>query len=203
MTTQRTAVRVHRPDARLILGLLLVIGSVVGVVVLVVGADHTEPAYVSAEAIPMGARIDASSLTEVRVRVDDADARYLTPGSTTENMTASRFLPAGELIPLSALGDSRLSGLATIVIKPAVPLASAVGPGAHVSVWATPKKAGAAPRVLTANVEVREVDTGQSFLDAGGPGRIELLVPDPDIPLLLASIAAEDSLAVVGSPSER
>ena len=67
----------NAPDLRLVLGVLLVVGSVVGVYGIVAAADRRVTVYAAASALTPGERIDAGDLVQRSVALDGSDRLYL------------------------------------------------------------------------------------------------------------------------------
>lgn len=94
-------------DARLILGVLLVLVSVVLGSVVVSRADRTVPMYAARAALLPGEQVTAADLTRVDVRLQDGMAGYLSGAVALDADTyVLREVRPGELVPASALGGA-------------------------------------------------------------------------------------------------
>ncbi|MGY1711109.1 SAF domain-containing protein [Geodermatophilus sp. SYSU D00758] len=92
-------------DLRLVLGVLLVLGSVL-VGARVVGAAHaTVPVWAAVGDLASGTVVDEADLVAVDVRLDDAAGAYLATSTRPEGRTLARAVGAGELLPRSALEE--------------------------------------------------------------------------------------------------
>lgn len=193
-------------DPRLLIGLLLVVGSVVGVVGIVSAADSRTLVYAAAGPLAPGDRIDAGDLVERSVALDGTDPLYLAPHDLPDGgLVITQSVRDGELVPLSAVGS--VAGLRTtaVVIESTGPLSSAVVPGSGVDVWAAPavdQSEQAAPfgppSVLVAGAIVVRVLEDDGLVASGGVA-VEVLVPRSRVARLLHSIANADALAIVPS----
>lgn len=187
-------------DPRLIIGLLLVAGSIAGVVGIVAAADETTEVYAATEVLSPGDRVDSANLELRSVRLDDTLALYLSPADVpTEGLIVSRTVLAGELVPASAVGGAEGLRLASVVLSGGA-LAQAVAPGAVVDVWAAREsEAGrfGAPTVLAADAIVVRLVESNSIVGGGETTAVELLVPRTTIARVLESIANSDSLSIV------
>ncbi|MDK3256098.1 SAF domain-containing protein [Blastococcus capsensis] len=92
-------------DLRLVLGVLLVLGSVLLGARVVSAADATVPVWSAASDLAAGTELTTVDLVVVHVRLDDAADRYLAGGTRPEGRTLARGVRAGELLPRSALEE--------------------------------------------------------------------------------------------------
>ncbi|WP_409332180.1 SAF domain-containing protein [Trujillonella humicola] len=100
--------RVRAPrwlDLRLVLGVLLVLGSVLAGARVVGAADATVPVWVASGDLAAGTVLSAGDLVAVDVRLDDAADRYLATSTRPEGRTLARAVRDGELLPRSVLED--------------------------------------------------------------------------------------------------
>jgi hypothetical protein len=109
-------------DLRLVLGLLLVLGSVLLGARVVGAADATVPVWAATGDLAAGVQLTAGDLRSVGVRLGEASGSYLSTGTRPEGRTLSRAVRAGELLPRSALdGAGELVQLALPVQSGYVP----------------------------------------------------------------------------------
>ena len=100
--------RVRAPrwlDLRLVLGVLLVLGSVLLGARVVGAADATVPVWAVAGDLAAGSELTTADLVAVDVRLDDAADAYVSTGTDPAGLTLGRAVRAGELLPLSALKE--------------------------------------------------------------------------------------------------
>jgi hypothetical protein len=90
-------------DLRLVLGVLLVLGSVLVGARVVSAADATVPVWAAASDLAPGTEISLEDLEAVDVRLDDAAQAYLSTSERPDGWLLSRAVRAGELLPYSAL----------------------------------------------------------------------------------------------------
>jgi hypothetical protein len=90
-------------DLRLVLGVLLVLGSVLLGARVVSAADATVPVWAVAGDLAAGTELTADDLVRVDVRLDETAGAYLSASTHPEGRTLSRAVRAGELLPRSAL----------------------------------------------------------------------------------------------------
>lgn len=187
-------------DPRLVIGVLLVAGSVAGGVGIVAAADETVEVYAASAVLAPGDRVDAETLDLRSVRLDDAIDLYLVPGDVPQDgLIVSRSVLEGELIPASAVGSSDGERLASVVLSGGA-LAASVVPGAVVDVWAAKEtEVGrfGPPAVLADQAIVVRLVESSSIVGGGETTAVELLVPRTKIARVLESIANSDSLSIV------
>lgn len=90
-------------DLRLLLGVLLVLGSVLLGARVVGAADSTVPVWAATGDLAAGTELTPADLRSVDVRLGDAAGSYLSTGTRPEGRTLSRAVRAGELLPRSVL----------------------------------------------------------------------------------------------------
>jgi hypothetical protein len=98
--------RVRAPrwlDLRLVLGVLLVLGSVLLGARVVTAADATVPVWSAAGDLAAGTVLSPEDLVPVEVRLDDAAGAYLSTSTRPQGRTLTRAVRRGELVPGSAL----------------------------------------------------------------------------------------------------
>lgn len=93
-------------DLRLVLGVLLVLGSVLLGARVVSAADATVPVWAVTGDLAAGTELSADDLVAVDVRLDDAAGAYLSTGTRPEGRTLARAVRDGELLPRTALEES-------------------------------------------------------------------------------------------------
>jgi hypothetical protein len=100
--------RVRAPrwlDLRLVLGVLLVLGSVLLGARVVSAADATVPVWAVTGDLAAGTELAVDDLVAVDVRLDDAAEAYLSTSTRPEGRTLARAVRAGELLPRTALEE--------------------------------------------------------------------------------------------------
>lgn len=204
MTTAAPAAerRVRRyRDPRLLIGLLLVtvsIGAVVGIVAL---ADEGEEVLAAPRLLVEGERIDRDDLEPRRVVLGLESHGYVTAADIPEaGVVITRTIGAGELVPLSAVGDERGPRSTTVVVTLSTALGATVRPGDRLDLWAAPaEEAGrfGAPVVIASGTQLVRTITAEGIVSSGEAGRIELLVPRRDVARILFALANGDALAAI------
>jgi hypothetical protein len=186
--TAGRATRLARPswlDARLLLGILLVLVAVVAGARVFASADRFDRLYVAAHPLVPGEHLAAADLTTGQVRLDGQGAAdYLAAGAAPPvGYVVQRYVGAGELLPLKAIAPASTAGPDRLVTLPVQPghLPPDVGPGTLVDLYLTPKTASgdttAAPRLVARDLPVQGRQGGASAL--AGTTVLSLVVAVP------------------------
>ena len=101
-------------DLRLVLGVLLVLGSVLLGARVVGAADAMVPVWAAQEDLAAGTVLTAEDLTVVDVRLEALAPGYRAASVRPEGRTLSRAVGAGELLPRAALAES--TGLVQVAL---------------------------------------------------------------------------------------
>lgn len=204
--------RVRTPrwlDLRLVLGVLLVLGSVLLGARVVGAADATVPVWSVRGDLAAGTVLSREDLTAVDVRLDAAAAGYLSTSVDPKGRTLSRAVGAGELLPRSALEE------ATDLVQVALPVQAGWAPpalrrGQLVDVYAVADPAAGAAGVADGSVglvvsgaPVQSV-TGRTEGVLSTPTttvQVVVSVPAGSAPDLLASVGGRPLVVVVHEDS--
>jgi hypothetical protein len=184
-------------DLRLVLGVLLVLGSVLLGARVVSSADATVPVWAVTGDLAAGTRLEARDLRAVDVRLGDAADAYLSTSTRPEGRTLGRAVRAGELLPRAALdATSELVQLALPVQSGYVP--PGLDRGQVVDVYAVAGSAAGAAGVADGSVTpvVRKAPV------AAISGRSQGVLSTPTTAIqVVVSVAADDApdvLAAIG-----
>lgn len=193
--------RTRAVDLRLLIGVLLVVVSGVGVFALVTSADRSVAVYAARETLLPGDVLRESDLVATSVRDDGTTEVYLRD-VPAEGLIVTRTVGAGELVPLSALGDADGRRLSSIVVTTDGQLGAAVGPGSLVDIWAAAIEEGEripTPDVIVEGAIVVRLVASESIVAGRQTTAVELLVPRDGTGRLLEVIANGDALSVVAA----
>jgi hypothetical protein len=201
------APRLHRPrwlDARLLVGVLLVLGSVVVGAKVVAEADQRVRVWSVTRDLGPGAVLAESDLAVASVRLDGSARRYVAAGRTPVGATLRRPVGTGELLPLAAVAADPDGDLRRVVIEVDRFTAAGLDKGSLVDVYAVADgdaDAGTDPELVLTGVTVAErVDTGAAGFGAGGgTAGVTLLVDGDDVSAVIESVAS-GSVYVVQVP---
>lgn len=198
--------RLRRPrwrDPRLIVGIVLVVASVLMGALLVARLSETTPVLIAKGPIAPGDPLDAETLTTVELRLGDQQELYVgSLDAVPEGAVAGRAVQAGEMLPVSAVGQPEDVALRPVVIPVDASVAESVVPGATVELWHTspaPQDGGSGEaRLLVEEAIVRRVDEGSSL--GMRSMSVEVLVPQESVAEVLQVLAEEERLDVIGVP---
>jgi SAF domain len=203
-----TARRLARPrwtDTRLLLGVLLVLGSVVVGSRVVASAQQTRPVWAAVRALPAGTVVRADDLVAADVRLD-ASGRLYWPvsGRSPVGLVVGRAVAAGELVPAAALADPEDEPAGHLVSVPVEVLhyPAGLGRGDLVDVYVSPADGAAAaagaggatgprgdPQRVLARATVVEGDgDGARLGGSGTSAAVVLSVPDGAVPTLIGAL---------------
>jgi hypothetical protein len=184
-------------DLRLVLGVLLVLGSVLLGARVVDAADATVPVWAVAADLAAGTELAPDDLVAVDVRLDGAAGAYLSTSTRPEGKTLARAVRAGELLPRSALEDP------ADLVQMALPVqAGYVPPGLErgqlVDVYALADPAAGA--IAEADGSVTPVVEEAPVLALSGRSDGVLSTPTTTVQVVVAvpADAAADVLAAIG-----
>lgn len=188
-------------DLRLVLGVLLVLGSVLLGARVVSAAATTVPVWAASADLAAGTVLTADDLVAVDVRLDDSSAAYLSTSTRPEGRTLARAVRSGELVPRSALEPARA------LVRVALPVQAGYVPpdlrrGQLVDVYAVQSAAGAAAGTApgTAGPGVTAVVRGAPVEAVSGrpQGVLSTSTTTVQVVVAVAADRAPDVLAAIG-----
>ncbi|MBK7722828.1 MAG: hypothetical protein IPI32_11575 [Austwickia sp.] len=205
---ERDAHRLRAPswrDPRLIIGILLVLGSVVAGARLVNSFDDRAPVYAAAVAIRAGQVIQEHHLSRVGVVLGDRAEHYLDAGAGLPAGTvAVREVRAGELLPRSAIGRATHPGK-PVMVPVDQDAARLITVGEAVDVWVNTRRPGAAggqaygrPVKMLSQVAVSRVPeaAGRGGVGAGTVG-VHIVVPDDQVERVIEAVDQQARFTLV------
>jgi hypothetical protein len=174
--------RVGKPswlDLRLVLGVMLVIGSVLLGARLIAGAQHTDKHLAVTRDLAAGTTLRADDLRAVDVQLPSGQgALYLADVDRAVGKTLSRPLAAGELLPNDAVADA--PSRTTVDVPLSADAAPVLTRGQRIELWVSTASCQSVVLLLDVTVQdVRAADTG-SFASSGAGQQVVLSVA-PDL----------------------
>lgn len=203
--------RLKRPswrDARLLVGILLVLTSVLAGSWVVARADNTRPVYAANRALLPGEEVTAADLSVASVHLSDAAGSYIDATQAVSPGTyVVRAVNAGELVPTLALGSAREAKDKTVSV-PVDPAASAaLNVGTVVDLWVSrrdPDVSGVKylePELLLEQAIVASVPTSGGGLGVGvGRTAVSVIVPADQVAPVISSVDQEARMTLVPAP---
>lgn len=194
--------RARRPffgDLRFLIGLVLVIVSIAGVWLLVSSSRQTTPLLQTTRTILPGEAIDSRDLQVVEVALGPLTETYLAPQAVEPHSVATRTLPKGELLPLSAIGDEDASRTTTVVVS-STALPAGVRAGTVVELWHAPLledgRTVDAPRILVGDAVVAAVAEADGMLSQTRTD-VEVVIDRADVANVLAAISGGSVISII------
>jgi hypothetical protein len=188
-------------DARMVVGILLVLGSVVVGAKVFSSADATTSVWAASRDLPAGARLQKSDLRAVDVRLADGHHYVSAVGTVPAGYVLTRPVGAGELLPSKAFVDpATVTDAALARREVTVPVRQDHWPAdlrasEVVDVYATPAKSDAGtpatPVRILAGVTVGSVPSHSKDVFGGSgqsSGSVTLLVMDDQVATLVAAV---------------
>jgi hypothetical protein len=182
-------------DARLLLGILLVLGSVIVGARVVSSADHTVAVWSVTADLGPRVTLGAGDLRQRRVHVDGDQSTYLTVAAGSPvGLVVTRPLSRGELLPRTAVAPSGATEIRKVLVATDPLAAGVLHRGDAVDVYRVEEGGpGARPpaaRLVLSRATVDRVHTGGKGLGGSGVGAgVVLVVDDSDVPTVLAAQA--------------
>jgi hypothetical protein len=172
-----SASRLRRPgwrDTRLLVGLLLVLASVGLGSYVVAHADDRQPVYAAAGPLVPGQPLTEGDLVRVDVQLGSHGTRYLpaTPGLAPDRYVL-REVPAGELVPASAVGGRDQVQVQALTLVVDSGAAATLRVGTRVDVYVNPvdpAATGSAKRFTGPELALQGVSVAGLPKTSGGLG---------------------------------
>lgn len=180
-------------DVRLVVGILLVLGSVVLGAKVVAEADDSVPVWAARVDLAPGDSVDSDDLVARQVRMGDLSA-YV-GGDVPVGYVLTRPVGAGELLPRAAVALPEHAAAHRVVTLPVERhhFPGTLAAGERVDVYVTPRGAGGepagSPEQVLAKALVDGVEAeGGRFGSATGAVGVALAVAPTDVPALVGAI---------------
>lgn len=194
--------RLRRPgwrDTRLVLGLLLVLGSVVLGSVVMRAADDRSPVFTAHRALVPGQRLTEADLVRVEVHLGGLSDLYLAAGSAlAPNKVVLRAVQRGELVPRTAVGSQAEVAVQPVTLTVSTAVASTLQVGTEVDVYADLPSAGvgtgavtfAGPELVLRRVAISSLPADNSALggSATGDQAVQVMVPTERVKELIGQV---------------
>lgn len=209
-----SARRLQKPgwrDARLVVGLVLVLASVALGSVVVSSADDRAPVYAARGPLVPGRPLTADDLVRVDVQLGSRTEQYLSAGS---GLAPGRFVlrevGEGELVPRRAVGSQEQVEVQPLVLSVDAGSVAALAVGSRVDVYVNPtdpSATGAAkftgPELALSGVSVAGLPkTGGGGLSAGAGGDrpVQVMAPSSRIREIIGQVDAGARVTLVAAP---
>lgn len=188
------AARVRGPrwrDARLLVGLLLILASVAVGARLYATADRTTAVWAATRDLDAGAVLARDDLARRYVRLLDVTSKYLAAETAPVGYMLTRAVGDGELLPSAAVrkpSEAAERRLVTVTVS-RERLPAELAAGSRVDVYVTPAERSGDPQpaeLVIAAASVATVgDSGRGLGSAGADVGVELAVPPDQVAELI------------------
>jgi hypothetical protein len=183
-------------DLRLVLGVLLVLGSVLLGARIVAAADATVPVWAVTGDLAPGTELSAADLVAVDVRLDATADAYLSTATRPEGRTLARAVREGELLPRTALEE------ADELVQLALPVQSGYVPpslerGQLVDVYAVADPAAGATAIADGGVTLVVRQAPVQAISGRSEGVLSTPTTVVQVVVAVASEDAADVLAAI------
>lgn len=207
------ATRLQRPawrDARLLIGMVLVLASVAVGSAVVASADDRTAMYAARGALVPGQPLSEDDLVRVDVQLGSQGERYLpaTPGLAPERFVL-RGMAAGELVPAAAVGGRDQVSVQALTLSVDAGTVAALVVGSPVDVYVNPADpdAGRAdafsgPVLALEGVSVSSLPKTSGGLSggAGGDRPVQVMAPKDRIKGIIGQVDDGARVTLVPSP---
>lgn len=200
--------RLARPrwlELRTVCGLLLVVLAVVIGARVFASADRYSEVYLARRDLVPGQQLTASDLAVGRVRFDGEGGGYIAAGHPPQGYVVTRFVSAGELVPVTAVASQPQAVRASRLVS--VPVADGhlpvgLGRGDEVDVYVTTKTSGGDVKTPLLVMSAAVVDTveGAGDLSGSDTASVVLVVPVAKVAAVVGA-AESGQLDLVRLPS--
>lgn len=203
--------RLRRPswkDPRLVAGVLLVVLSVVGVVMLVRSLDQTESYWAASTDLVPGSALTADEFTVVQAQLGDLDGAYLRADAPAPiGSVVQGTVRRGELVPGDAVVESDPEGRQPVSVTLQETLPQGTSRGDRVDLWIAAAEEQsqrfAAPERVAAYAELAEVGEVTGAFGATTTVTVQVLLDPEQLPVVLEAKANGARISVVPSVGER
>jgi hypothetical protein len=196
------AARLRRPgwrDTRLVVGVLLVLGSVVLGSTVMRAADARSPVFTARSALVPGQRLTETDLVRVDVHLGALSDLYVAAGAAlAPHQVVLRVVPAGELVPRAAVGSQAQVAVQPLTLMVTAGAASTLQVGSEVDVYADLPAAGAGtgaiasagPELVLRRVAVSSLPENGSALGGSTTGdhAVQVMVPTERVKDLIGQV---------------
>ena len=182
-------------DTRVVVGVLLVLASVVAGSRILASSDRYAAVYAARSPLTPGERVGSADLEVARVRFAGAASAYIRATAAAPlGYTVTRYVGAGELVPVAALSAASTPADATRLVTVPVPsqhLPQDIARGDLVDVYLTAKGSGGtprAPRRVLRSALVEGVQGASEIASDGSSVGLVLAVPTASVPVVIGAV---------------
>ena len=201
--------RLRKPswrDPRLLGGILLVLASLAGVMLLLAQMDKTVGVYAAKKELAYGQPVDEEGLKVVQVNLGEAQNHYWLSGEELpEKMVAVRSIKTDELIAKKAIDHAVPAGEQSLVLSLPVENTSGLQPGDEVEVWVAQRTGPqdyADPQRTVERAVLSEITDDQGAWSTSSRAKVRIWLGSEQIPEVLKAQATQSQIYLVGRTTE-
>lgn len=193
-------------DSRIFLGIILIAAAIGGTVLVVKAFTQGNYYYVAPKNLLPGEHYNPADWDRTTLSGDDLGDRYVRVGDFPDNAVLARGVPAGELIPYSAIAKSD-PDLRRVTVSLSGRLPADIVSGSVVEVWKVNDTGTGAiggsgsaedhPVLLASGAIVREITDSKASMTSKAATQVELLVRAANLNQVLAAIGHDARVVLV------
>lgn len=182
------------------MGILLIAVAIVGVSLIVQGADRTVAYYAADTTLTPGTVLEAQHLSVAHVQVDDGAYLPVDEHAAPWGQVVTRVIEGGELVPVTALEDPANFDSRPVAVVTTSPVADDVRAGSQVDIWVTAIDAHGEPvsALVGEQLVVADVVREDGAFSASRAPTVYVVVPSGQVQTLLEALAVDGEVTVVG-----
>lgn len=179
-------------DLRLVLGVVLVLGSVLIGARIVSGASRTYPTVAARRDLAQGTIVTADDVRLAQVQLPQRGAGvYLAHLEDVVGKRLSRAISSGELVPSDAVGE--LPAQTTVTVPLESGAAPDLRPGQRIELWVSAAACDSVVLLPDVAVQAVHTDTGGSFSSGDGGQNVVISVSPELADRVISALALEDA----------
>lgn len=178
-------------DLRLVLGVVLVLGSVAGGALVVARARHTQPAVVVTHDLAAGTLLTSDDVAVKQVQLPGGGRGvYVGSVDAAVHRRLSRAVAAGELLPVGAIRAAPAGTTLTVPLDPGA--APDLRTGQRIEVWVSTPACPSTVLLSDVTVQAVHIDDGGTFSTGTGGQDVVISIDRTLADRVVAALAITD-----------
>ncbi len=194
-------------DPRLLSGVLLVLASVAGVMLLLAQMDRTVGVYAARVDLAYGQQLSEAELKVVQVNLGEAEEHYwLSQDELPTPMVALRSMKTDELIAKNALDHAPPAGEQSLLLSLPTENASGLSSGDEIEVWVaqrTGPQEYADPELIVDRAVLAEITDDQTAWASAQRTKARIWLDSARVQQVLKAQSTQSQIYLVGRTTER
>lgn len=199
------AARLQKPtikDPRLVVGILLILGSILAVVLVLRAGNQTASYYAATHEIAVGQKIEPEDIQLVEVKLSDAQKNtYRASDQTPEGQYATSLIRSGELVTLADTADYQNEARRKVAITLDSAETATLNTGDRVDIWvSSPQKNSQNfedPHTIMRGAEIASKNSEETLIGGTGKTAVSVLVLDESLPAVLNAVNNEAKINLI------